>query len=497
VIKEQQTASDSGGTFGSKDNFLVIMVMILGVFVAILNETLLNVALTRIMADIGIEPSTAQWLTTGYLLVIGVLIPVTAYLIQRFTTRALFLSAMVLFTLGTLAAALAPGFGMLLIGRVLQAAGTGMLFPLLTNVVFAMVPLERRGSAMGTIGIVITFAPAIGPTLSGIIVEHFSWRVLFYSVLPIALFVIVFATVKLKNVTETTNPRIDLLSLLLSTCGFGGIVYGFSSAGEGHGGWSSPIVLIPIAIGVVALLLFIWRQLALDEPLLDLRVFKFRVFRLSVLIMMIVMMAMFSAMMLLPIFLQNALAYTPLKAGLVMLPGGIVMGIMSPITGRLFDKFGAKWLAVIGLGLMVNSLWQFAHITLGTSYAFIMILNTLLMLGISMLMMPVMTNALNELPPRLYAHGTAVVSTLQQVSGAVGTALLVTIMTNGSARYLAEAGAGDESTLKVLSLIAGMKSAFLLAFALVAAAWIASFLLKRAAPPQTEGGRLEKRATAH
>ncbi len=492
-----QAASNSGGTFGSRSNFIVILVMILGVFVAILNETLLNVALSRIMADIGIQPSTAQWLSTGYLLVIGVLIPVTAYLIQRFTTRTLFLSAMTLFMIGTLAAALAPGFSMLLIGRVLQAAGTGMLFPLLTNVVFAMVPLERRGSAMGTIGIVITFAPAIGPTLSGIIVEHFSWRVLFYSVLPIALFVIAFAAVKLKNVTETTNPRIDLLSLMLSTCGFGGIVYGFSSAGEGHGGWSSPIVLIPIAVGVLSLLLFTWRQLTLTEPLLELRVFQFRVFRLSVLIMMIVMMAMFSAMMLLPIFLQNALAYTPLKAGLVMLPGGILMGIMSPITGRLFDKFGAKWLAVIGLTLMANSLWQFAHITLTTSYVFIMVLNTLLMLGISMLMMPVMTNALNELPPRLYAHGTAVVSTLQQVSGAVGTALLVTIMTNGSARYLAEAGAGDAASLKVLALISGMKSAFILAFALVAVAWAASFLLKRAKPPQAEGGLADKQVAVH
>ncbi len=183
-MKTDHESHQTGGTFGGKGNFLVIMVMILGVFVAILNETLLNVALSKIMEDIGISASTAQWLTTGYLLVIGVLIPVTAFLIQRFTTRGLFLSAMCLFTLGTFIAAVAPGFTALLFGRLLQAAGTGLLFPLLTNVVFAMVPIEKRGSAMGTIGIVITFAPAIGPTLSGIIVEHFSWRVLFFSVLP-------------------------------------------------------------------------------------------------------------------------------------------------------------------------------------------------------------------------------------------------------------------------------------------------------------------------
>ncbi|CAM5796479.1 MULTISPECIES: MDR family MFS transporter [Brevibacillus] len=493
---EKREVQHTGGTFGSRGNFVVVMVMILGVFVAILNETLLNVALSKIMADIGISPSKAQWLTTGYLLVIGVLIPITAYLLQRFTTRSLFLSAMGLFTVGTFIAAISPGFALLVTGRVLQAAGTGLLFPLLTNVVFAIVSIEKRGSAMGTIGIVITFAPAIGPTLSGIIVEHFSWRVLFYGVLPIALFVIGFAYAKLKNVTETTNPKIDVISLLLSTFGFGGIVYGFSSAGESHGGWTGNGVLIPIVTGAVSLGLFVWRQLVIPQPLLDLRAFGYKVFRISTLIMMIVMMAMFSAMMLLPIFLQNALGYSPLEAGLVMLPGGVVMGIMSPITGRLFDKFGARWLAVIGLALIGNTLWQFAIITLSTSYGMIMLLNTLLMLGISMLMMPVMTNALNELPPPLYPHGTAIIGTLQQVSGAVGTALLVTVMTNGSKRFLeSPSGAQNDATGKILAMLAGMKSAFLLAFALIAVAWACSLFLRRAAAPEKEPGG--KRVSVH
>ncbi|MEH7306446.1 MDR family MFS transporter [Neobacillus drentensis] len=486
-MKNHNESEQHGGTFGNKGNFLLVLIMILGVFVAILNETLLNVALSKIMDDIGIAPSTAQWLSTGYLLVIGVLIPVTAYLIQRFTTRTLFLTAMGLFSVGTFVAAIAPGFAVLLIGRMLQAAGTGLLFPLLTNVVFAMVPIEKRGSAMGTIGIVITFAPAIGPTLSGIIVEQFSWRVLFYGVLPIALLVMIFAYFRLKNVTEITNPKIDPISLLLSTIGFGGIVYGFSSSGEGHGGWSSNEVIISIVIGIVSLVLFTWRQLKIAQPLLDLRTFKYNIFRLSTLIMMIVMMAMFSAMMLLPIFLQNALGYSPLEAGLVMLPGGIVMGIMSPITGRLFDKFGAKLLALVGLALVANTLMQFAFITMSTSYSKIMIDNTLLMLGISMVMMPVMTNALNVLPPHLYPHGTAIISTLQQVAGAVGTALLVSIMTTTSRRFMENTlPTNDESPLQILAMIAGMKNSFLLAFGLVAIAWFASFFIKRSVPQEKE-----------
>ncbi|MDR7071647.1 DHA2 family efflux MFS transporter permease subunit [Fictibacillus barbaricus] len=482
-MKNQDQLTETGGTFGSRSNFLLVMIMILGVFVAILNETLLNVALSKIMNDFGITPSTAQWLTTGYLLVIGVLIPVTAFLIQRFTTRSLFLGAMTLFTVGTLVAAISPGIEVLIFGRLLQAAGTGLLFPLLTNVVFSIVPFEKRGSAMGTIGVVITFAPAIGPTLSGIIVEHFSWRVLFYGVLPIALIVIIFAYAKLKNVTETTNPKVDLFSLLLSTLGFGGIVYGFSSSGEANGGWMSNHVLLPIAIGTVSLIVFTWRQLTIAQPLLDLRTFKYSIFRMSTVIMMIVMMSMFSAMMLLPIFLQNALSYSPFEAGLIMLPGGIVMGIMSPITGRLFDKFGAKWLALIGLGLIAITLWQFASITLTTPYITIMIFNTLLMLGISMVMMPIMTNALNELPPPLYPHGTAIITTLQQVAGAIGTALLVSIMTNSSTRYLENTSMKeDNATLQILAMIAGMKSAFFLAFGLVAFAWIISLFIKRSVP---------------
>lgn len=479
----------TGGAFGSRSNFIVVMVMILGVFVAILNETLLNVALPQIRGDLGIAASKAQWLSTGYLLVIGVLIPMTAYLMRRFPTRSLFLSAMTLFMAGTLVAALSPGFEMLLLGRILQACGTGLLFPLLTNVVFSVVPIEKRGSAMGTIGIVITFAPAIGPTLSGIIVEHFSWRVLFYSVLPIALFVILFAYYKLQNVTETSKPRIDLLSMLLSTIGFGGLVYGFSSAGEGHGSWNNPAVLVPMIAGAVALVLFVWRQLTIKEPLLDLRTFTHRIFSLSTPIMMIVMMAMFSAMLLLPMFLQEALQYTPLEAGLVMLPGGILMGIMSPITGRLFDRFGAKWLSIIGLVLIANTLWQFSGLTPETPYAFIMVMNTLLMLGISMMMMPVMTNALNSLPPKLYTHGTAILSTLQQVSGAIGTALLVTVMSNRSASFLAEAGvdAASDPATGMAAMMAGMKSAFLIAFALVVTALVLTLLLKRANRPSGEG----------
>ncbi|RKD25546.1 multidrug MFS transporter [Ammoniphilus oxalaticus] len=487
-MEQNSERTVKGGAFGSKENLLVVIVMILGVFVAILNETLLNVALPKIMGDLEILPSTAQWLSTGYLLVIGVLIPVTAFLIERFTTRMLFLSAMGLFAIGTGVAAIAPNFMALLIGRVLQASGTGLLLPLLMNVVFVMVPLHKRGSAMGTIGIVITFAPAIGPTVSGIVVEHFSWRTLFYGVLPIALFVLLFAYFKLKNVTEVSRPTIDFRSLILSTIGFGGIVYGFSSAGAEDVTWSSVGVWLPIVIGIASLVFFTRRQLKMEKPMLNLRVFQNSIFSLSTLILMIVMMAMFSSMILLPIYLQQGLGYSSSSVGFVMLPGGILMGIMSPITGRLFDRFGAKWLAIIGLGLMGMSLLRFAFITAATPYFQIVLFNTFMMLGISMLMMPVMTNALNQLPSRLYPHGTAVINTLQQVSGAIGTALLVSVMSTSEARYLANesAGATPDPQLLIQAMTVGMKTAFLLAFTLVLVAWLGSFKINRTTVSTTE-----------
>lgn len=293
----------------------------------------------------------------------------------------------------------------------------------------------------------------------------------------------------MKNFAETGRTKADPLSLLLSTLGFGGIVYGFSSAGEFHGGWSDPRVLWPIAAGGCALIWFCLRQLTMRQPMLDLRTFQFGMFRLSVMIMMIVMMAMFSTMMLVPIFLQGALGYTPLLAGLAMLPGGVVMGIMSPITGRLFDRYGARWLAVIGLTLMAVTLCCLGFMKPTISYLTITILNTLFMLGISMLMMPVMTNGLNGLPRRLYPHGTAIAGTLQQVGGAIGMALLVTVMSNGSSRFVtSETSVISGSELQMLAMAAGMKQAFLLAFGIVVIALLtALFFLKRSVPPAGEG----------
>ncbi len=340
----------------------LLAVLLSGAFVAILNETLLNVALEEILVDFSISRSSVQWLTTGYMLVIGSLVPVSAYFVQRFTTRQLFFAAMGFFTIGTLIAGFSPVFTVLLIGRLIQAIGTAIMIPLLTNIVLAVIPIERRGAAMGMIGLVIMFAPAIGPTLSGIIVQNLSWRWLFFFVLPISGFSMIYGYFVLKNVIRQTNPTIDIISVILSILGFGGIVFGFGSAGEGEGGWLDPEVVLSLVIGSISLALFVWRQIKLKTPMLDMRVFRYSMFSLALVLMIIVMMTMFAMMLVLPMYLRSVLVFSAVLTGLVLLPGGLINGAISPIMGRLFDKFGPRVLLIPGLAS-----WFWSYFCFGSS----------------------------------------------------------------------------------------------------------------------------------
>jgi EmrB/QacA subfamily drug resistance transporter len=310
----------------------------------------------------------------------------------------------------------------------IQASGSAIIMPLLMNVMLTAFPVEKRGAAMGMFGLVMITAPAIGPTLSGWLIEHYSWRMLFDHVLPIAVLTLVFAAFKLKDVTSQRAIKLDFTSLVLSSIGFGGLLYGFSSAGEK--GWDSPLVYGTIIIGALALITFILRQLRMDDPMLEFRIYKYPMFALSSAISIVIAVAMFSAMIMMPIYVQTIRGISPMESGLLMLPGAIVMGIMSPITGKLFDKYGARILAVIGLTITVVTSYYFSKIDMNTAYSTLVLLYTFRMLGMSMVMMPVMTNGLNQLPAKNNPHGTAMNNTLQQVSGAIGSALLITVMNN-------------------------------------------------------------------
>ncbi|MET3544715.1 EmrB/QacA subfamily drug resistance transporter [Paenibacillus favisporus] len=465
--------------------------LLIAAFVALLSQTVLNVALPKMMADLNVTESTIQWLSNGYMLVNGVLVPVSAFLINRFTTRKLFLVASSMFALGTVICALSGDFSWLLAGRLVQACGAGILMPLMTVVTLTIFPVEERGKAMGLMGVAMIFAPAIGPTLSGWIVENYDWHVLFYIVLPLAIIAVIFGAFSMKDVIKTSRPKLDVLSVILSTLGFGGLLYGFSEAGTK--GWDSEEVIICLAVGAVALILFIVRSIMVKNPLLEMRVFKYSMFSLTSLINAIITMAMFSGMILLPIFLQNIRHFSPLDSGLLLLPGAILMGIMSPITGMVFDKIGARWLAVAGLIITTITTYEFSHLEADSSYNHMMLIYTARMFGMSMLMMPIQTAGLNQLPRRLNAHGSAMSQTLRNVSGALGTALLVTVMTNRAASHgkdLVIAGhinpkdAAKMAEVTQQATIYGINQSFVVATWLTVAALVLAFFIRKVKPQE-------------
>ncbi|MDV3052894.1 MDR family MFS transporter [Staphylococcus ureilyticus] len=414
------------GNFHVEKRIPLFIVLLSGAFITILNQTLLGTALPPIMKDLQVSESTVQWLQSIFMLVNGIMIPVTAFLIERFTSRQLFLTAMSIFAAGTLLCAVGIDFSMLLIGRVLQAAGAGIMMPLMQTILFLTFPKEKRGTAMGLFGLVIAFAPAIGPTLSGILVEHLTWRSVFYVVFPIAIIIIIASIFLLKNVTETTHPKLDIASVILSTLGFGGLLYSFSSVGEA--GWTSVQFIAPLIVGIVSLVIFIRRQLNLKEPMLEFRVFNYGIYTLGTILSMFVFGLLIATNIILPLYMQNMLQYSALKSGLVLLPGAIIMGMMNPITGYLFDKFGGKWLARIGLFVLVVSTLPFTMLTEHTTFMYLATSNALRMVSIAMVMMPMTTLAINQLPNELIAHGTAMNNTFRQMAGAIGTAVFITLM---------------------------------------------------------------------
>ncbi|MGC5628697.1 MDR family MFS transporter, partial [Georgenia sp. Z1344] len=465
------TARDGTRSPAPVNRNVLLTVLISGAFVIILNQTLLNTALPAFMADFGISASQVQWVTTIFMLVNGIMIPVTAYLIRRFTTRALFLTATGLFTVGTVVCAVAPVYPVLLVGRVIQAAGGGIIMPLAQTILFAVFPLEKRGTAMGTFGLVIAFAPAIGPSLSGWIIDHLPWQSLFVMMLPIAVIDMIVAYVILRNVTERSDPRLDVASIVLSTLAFGGLLFGFGAAGDA--GWASAQVIVPLVVGALTLVAFVHRQLTIEDPILELRVLRHPMFALNTALGMCVFMAMVGGMLVLPLYMQEMRDYSGMESGLALLPGAAVMGLMSPVTGRIFDRFGAKALSIVGFVLLTATTFMLARLSTDTTFAYIATVNAVRMLGTAMVMMPVTTAALNVLPPSLIPHGTALNNTLRQVAGSVGTAVLVTVM-SGAAR--------DPEVYGPSGAIHGANVAFAVAGAIGALGVVGSFFVRDSRP---------------
>ena len=452
-------------------NRLVILLLLISTFVVILNETIMGVALPTLMTDLDIPASSAQWLTAAFLLTMAVLIPITGFLIQRFNTRPLFIVAMGLFSAGTAIAAIAPGFDILLVARVVQAGGTAIMFPLLITTVVTLVPEESRGRMMGNISIVISVAPAIGPTISGLILSVLPWRFMFVLVLPIALAALIVGAVLMKNVTDPRPTKFDVISVVLSALGFGGLVYALSVAGTAAGTWQ---FWVPLAVGLVGIALFILRQLFLqrtDNALLDLRTFKSKTFTFSIVMFAISMMAMFGVIVLLPMYLVEVLALPVVSVGLLLLPGGLIMGLLSPLVGRIYDAIGPTALLVTGSVLISADLWAMTFLGQHSSWVWALAAHVTLSIGLALVFTPLFTASLSALRPELYSHGSAIVGSIQQLAGAAGTALFVTVL-SAKVAELAQPGSTDPAAVAAGFHTAIIYGAVISLFAIPAAFFI-------------------------
>jgi EmrB/QacA subfamily drug resistance transporter len=404
-------------------------------FLAVLNQTMVNVAIPKMMHDLNVSTTTIQWISTGYLLGNAVMIPVSAFLMETVSTRLLFATAMGLFTIGSLICGVSPNFALVLIGRIFQAIGAGILIPLVTNIFLRIFPPEQMGKAMGMMGIAMMFAPAVGPTFAGYMIEHFSWRLLFFLMVPLGLLEVLMTFRYLSNVLKMTYPKLDWPGAILSTIGFGFLLYGLSEAGSR--GWRDAVVLVSIIVGVVFLFFFVLRQLTADAPLLNLRVFRSYTFTMTNIVGMVVNMVLYGAMLLMPIYIQSIRGYTALESGLLILPGAVLMGVMSPISGMLYDRIGIRPLAVVGLLITAVTTFEFTKLTSETAYSHLLLFYALRSFGVSFILMTIMTAGLNALPPALKGHGTATSNTMRQVASSIGIALLVTIMTSRTNEHLA------------------------------------------------------------
>ena len=452
----------------NRKNVTATMIFLLfGGFLSLFNETILNVALNEMMVDLNVTATTIQWLSTGYVLVVAIMVPSTAFLLHTFTTKQLYVGAMSLFLVGTVLATISHTFPILLASRMIQAIGTGLLVPIMVNTALCINPPEKHGFAMSLCTGAILVGPSLGPIVSGIILQFFTWRALFFILIPLVIFCIIGGRIFLHTAMEITRPKIDILSIILSSVGFAFSVYGMSILRTSSSALYTAFVF---AIGLSSLLVFGNRQLRLKEPLLGISVFKKPFFASGATLVIAIQMVQFSMNVILPMLLQGGLHCTSFTAAMVLLPAAVVCCLMTLISGKIYDCFGGKKMIPLGLAIMLLALLALSRVALSTSLVEITLLNILLFFGISLAWSPDQSIALKQLSPQMQAHGVAIINTFIQLGAALGTPLLVGLMDAGQAKYLMN----SDSSSKVEALYAGFQYSLTHAMLIVAAAILLS-----------------------
>jgi DHA2 family lincomycin resistance protein-like MFS transporter len=446
----------------------ILFALLVGGVISLLNETLVNVALTAFMNEFGAPATTVQWLSTGFMLITGILVPITAFALEWLTTKQVFIGSLAIFSAGTLIAGAAPAFPILLAGRFIQAIGTGSMIPLMINTTLQITPREKHGGALGLCMLVTLTSPAIAPTLAGIILQYAGWRWLFFALLP---FVFLAAGIGFRSLNlprELSRTKLDIVSVVLSTIGFGAFIYGVSTAGSA--GITGAI--IPLAAGVVALAAFVWREVSIPNPMLDLAPFKSFRFSLGVVLIFVCMMGAFAGLLLLPIYFQTVLGMSPSFAGLAMLPAGLINGIGALLAGKMYDKIGPGRIVPAGIAVAAASFAILSSVVCGAASPLAAILVYMLMMaGIPFVLTPSQTAGLSDLAPSLYPHGSAIMNTMQMIAASFGSSLFIGIMSARQESLIAASHAVKGATA------GGVSRAFAICAGIFACAFVASLFI--------------------
>lgn len=433
-----------------------LAVLIAGMFMSVLDTSIVNVAISTIQTELGGSTEDVQWISTAYSLVLGVVVPASAWLGNRFGLGRVYTFALAAFAAGSALCGLAWSLNSLIAFRVIQAIPGGLLPAVTLTMVYQIVPRRRIGAAMGMYGLGIIFAPAIGPALGGYLVEYVSWRLVFYINVPIGIIGVIAALVALPKFPPQPTQRFDGWGFVTVATGLVALLLAFSEGGSW--GWTSYPVLILIALGVICLALFVTIELEVDHPLLDLRVFRYRAYSISLVVMAVMMTGLFATLFYIPLFLQSALGYPALDAGLLILPQALVMGFLTPIAGRLYDRIGPRWLVFCGLLIAAYGSYLLSGISMDVTRGEIVLWMCIRSAGVGMSMMAVMTGGLSALPNELTTSGSAINTVTQRVSAALGLAGLTVLATSQQAQMAAGRAAllsqGQTDHLQLLQLYA-------------------------------------------
>lgn len=466
--------------------YLSMMCLYFGGFTGMYSETALNIALPQLSLAFGVELNIVQWLVVAYMLVIGLVLPFASLLMKWFTARQITLFALCSFLIGALISGFAGSFEICLAGRCIQGIGTGLVLPLMFAMVLEVIPPHKIGQAMGVAALVIMFAPAIGPTLAGFLIGTLSWRWIFFSFCITLTIAILFAIKFEVNPYKLTKPQIDAISVITSCFGFGGIVLGAGMVSLF--GLTSAPVLGAFAVGIVCLAAYIKRQLSIKTPVLDLHVFTYQGYRVGVMCLMLNFGITLAAMYVLPQFYQNAMLIAVAAAGVLMLPGGLINAAVSVAAGTLFDRFGARGPVSIGFACSVLASAMLMVATPQTPIWYMVACHIIMMIGVPLAMSPCQTHALASLPPQLNSDGSTLMNTLQQVLGAICTAVATCLLAAGQNTYFAAGG-----TDSALAFTSGSHLGFTFTLVMAVLGFILAFRLRK---QKEEPVRKEQSASA-